>query len=100
MIPLSVVFRQQALDDLENIAAYIRSDDPRAAARVVQRIHRTVFKTLAHFPDGGRLDPETGAREFPVSGLPYLVIFVTGDEVLDVIGIFHTSRDPGSKPRP
>jgi toxin ParE1/3/4 len=100
MSALPVVFRQQAIDDLKAISDYISRDDRAAAARVVQRIHRTIFKTLAHYPHGGRIDRETGAREFPVPGLPYLVIFVPGDEVLDVVGIFQTSRDPDSKPRP
>jgi toxin ParE1/3/4 len=76
MKPLPVVFRTQALRDLKGIADYIASHDPAAAARVIQRIHQTIFKTIANFPNGGRLDQKTGTREFPVSGLPYLIIYL------------------------
>jgi plasmid stabilization system protein ParE len=100
MTPLAVVFRAEALDDLAEISDFISGTDPAAASRVIQRIHATIFKTLAQFPMAGRLDPETGAREFPVPNLPYIVIFLPLDDVLDVVGIFHTSRDPTTKPRP
>jgi hypothetical protein len=38
-------------------------------------------------------------REFPVPGLPYIIVFVPRDGLLDIIGVFHASRDPDSKPR-
>jgi plasmid stabilization system protein ParE len=50
MTPLQVVFRQQAMDDLAAISDFIGRDDPAAAARIIQRLHRAIFKTLAHFP--------------------------------------------------
>ena len=100
MKPPAVVFRSQALADLECIESFIAADDPAAASPVIQRIHNSIFKTLAYFPQGGRLDRETGVREFPVSGLPYLIIFLPLPDAIDVIGVFHTSRPPTDKPRP
>ena len=100
MRPMQVVFRQQAIDDLAAIAAYISRESPAGADKVIQKIHRTIFKTLANFPSGGRLDRATGAREFPVAGLPYLVIFLASEDLLYIVAVFHTSREPASKPRP
>jgi len=55
---------------------------------------------LAHFPRAARLDEETGAREYVVRGLPLLIIYVAADDWVEIIGIFHTARDPEGKPRP
>lgn len=86
---LDVVFRQQALEDLQNIASYIAERDQQAARRVLQRIHSVIFRTLARLPGAGRLDTSTGTREFPVRGLPYVVIYVPQSHYVDVIAIYH-----------
>ena len=98
--PKDVVYRVQALDDLAGISEFIAQHDPGAADLVIQRIHRTIYRTLARFPHGGRLDTRTGAREFPVPGLPYVVIYLATADNLDVVAVFHTSRDPATKPKP
>jgi plasmid stabilization system protein ParE len=85
--------------DLENILSYIADRDAVAAASVAQRIDRAV-DTIAHFPRAARLDEETGAREYVVRGLPLLIIYVAADDWVEIIGIFHTARDPEGKPRP
>jgi len=100
MRQLGVVFRAHALDDLKVISEYIAAHDPAAADRVIQRIHRVIFTTLANFPYGGRLDRATGVREFPVPGLPYLIIYLPGADAIDIVAFFHTSRDPSDKPKP
>ncbi|RTL72456.1 MAG: type II toxin-antitoxin system RelE/ParE family toxin [Hyphomicrobiales bacterium] len=51
MIP--VRFSRLALADLEDIAAYIASDNPAAAARVINRIEELCF-ALGHMPGLGR----------------------------------------------
>jgi toxin ParE1/3/4 len=96
---LTVRFRQQALADLENIAGYIAEYDPAAADRVMQRIHRSIFTTLLTVPKAGRVNEDLQAREFPVPNLPYLIVYVLADVHLEIIGVFHTARDPATKPR-
>jgi toxin ParE1/3/4 len=97
---LPVTFRAEALSDLESISTYISLRDEAAAARVVQRIHRVIFNTIAVLPRCGRLDVDTGFRQFPVPGVPYLVLYVPQAEFIDIVAIFHSSRDPATKPRP
>jgi plasmid stabilization system protein ParE len=53
---MTVVFREEALADLEEIAQYIAQHDPRAADRVVAHIHRTIYRTIAVLPLSGRLN--------------------------------------------
>lgn len=99
MRPLPVAFRSQALDDLRQISDFIAEHDPEAADRVVRRIHRVIFGTIARLPECGRKS-EGGAREFLVPGSPYLVIYLASRDCIDVVAVFHTSRDPADKPRP
>ena len=86
------------LKTLENVLSHIAASNPTAAAGVAARIDRTL-SIVGDFPGAGRLDPDTGAREWLVTGLPLLVIYAIQSDCVEVIGIFHTSRDPQTKPR-
>jgi toxin ParE1/3/4 len=97
---MTVVFREEALADLEEIAQYIAQHDPRAADRVVAHIHRTIYRTIAVLPLSGRLNSTNNTREYAVPGLPYLVIYMPTVEGVDVIAVFHTARDPAAKRQP
>lgn len=94
---MTVVFREEALADLDEIAQFIAKGSPAAAQRVIARIHRTIYKTIAVLPLAGRANPANNTREYAVPGLPYLVIYVPVGDTIDVIAIFHTARDPASK---
>lgn len=95
---MRVVYTDDALADLENILSYIAERNPAAAAYVAARIELAV-DDIALFPRASRLDPETGVREHVVPGLPVLIIHQVDDELIEIIAIFHTSRDPASKRR-
>ena len=98
MSALPIVFREQALTDLEGISAYISQDNPAAAERVIKRIYTVIFNTIATFPRSGT-QGDGLAREFAVPGLQYLIVYIPTDAFIDVIGVFHSARDPASKPR-
>ena len=97
---MSVVFRDEAISDLDEIARYIARHNPAAAARVIARIHRVIYRTIDRLPLSGRLNRANNTREFAVPGLPYLVIYRPVGDAVDVIAIFHTSRDPATKRQP
>ena len=97
---MKVVFREEAIADLDEIARFIAGYDPAAANRVIARIHRTIYRTIAVLPLSGRLNPANNSREYVVPGLPYLVIYLPARDVVDIIAVFHTARDPGSKRQP
>ena len=52
-----IVWAAPALDDLDDVAAYIAADDARAAARLVQRVFDSVER-LRDFAAAGRRVPE------------------------------------------
>lgn len=82
--------------DLTNIADYLRPRNPQAAARVLDEIERT-FAMLVRAPYVGRPSERPGLREFPLGNFPYLVVYRVTDAV-EILAIFHTSRDPADKP--
>jgi toxin ParE1/3/4 len=96
---MTVVFRDEALADLEEIARYIARHNP-AAARVIARIHRVIYRTMDRLPLSGRLNRANGTREFAVPGLPCLIIYLPVGDVVGVIAVLHASRDPATKRQP
>ena len=66
---MKVVFREEALADLDEIARFIAGYDTAAANRVIARIHRTIYRTIAVLPLSGRLNPVNNTREYAVPGL-------------------------------
>jgi plasmid stabilization system protein ParE len=64
---------------------------------VADRIRRAV-RNIGYFPGVGRLHERTGTREYLVRGLPYLLIYSVDDDSIEIIAVFHTSRDPRAKP--
>lgn len=55
--------------------------------------------TIQNFPNAARLDEETGAHEYVLRGLPLLIIYTVGSDVIEIVAVFHTSRDPERKTR-
>ena len=97
---MTVVFRDEAISDLDEIARCIAHHNPAAAERVVARIHRVIYRTIDRLPLCGRLNRANNTREFAVPGLPYLIVYRPVGDVVDVIAVFHTSRDPTTKRQP
>ena len=96
---MKVVFREEAIADLEAIADYVSKQDPVAAARVVTRIHRVIYGTFAPcLWVAGSIRQTT--LVYAVPGLPYLIVYLPSDNTIDILGVFHTSRDPATKPQP
>ena len=96
---MSVVCRDEAIAVLDDIARHIAQHDP-AAARVVARIHRVIYRTIDKLPLSGRLNRANNTRELAVPGLPYLIIYRPVGDIVDVIAVLHTSRDPATKRQP
>ncbi|MBY6242974.1 type II toxin-antitoxin system RelE/ParE family toxin [Methylosinus sp. Sm6] len=80
-----------ALRDLEAIGDYIARDNPAAADRVVTRIldQAELLAVHAHAGRAGRV-PET--REMIVSDSPFVLPYRVRGEVVEVLAVFHGSR--------
>jgi len=89
---MKVSYSRVALAQLDDIFAYIATDNPAAAAEVVTEIE-AVIDHLAHFPFAGRLTDEGGVRMFVLSRYPYLFYKVLPNENLRILRILHGAQD-------
>ena len=84
-------WHKRAVRDLQAARAYIAQDDPRAAARVAERILEAVEK-LPNSPGLGRPGRVIDTRELVISGTPYLVPYrVVGDAVV-ILRVLHGAQ--------
>lgn len=88
---MNVLWFPRALDDLEEIRAYIARDDPGSAAVVVQRLLDAV-ETLRDFPESGRHGHVAGTRELVVTRTPYIVTYRTRGDFIHVLNVLHGAR--------
>jgi len=82
-----------ALRNLDDEAAYIARENPKAAAEFVHDMLATVDQ-LAQFPAVGREGRLPGTREWVVPDRPYLIPYRVRHGRLQVLRIFHTRRLP------
>ena len=88
---MEVRWLDDALADVTGIYRYIATDDPRAAARVVERVQAAV-RRLNDAPHHGRPGRWPGTRELVVPRAPYIVPYrVAGDHV-EILRVFHGAR--------
>lgn len=81
----------RAVRDLANIYVYISVDNDQAAKTITQRL-KTSMELITLRPDIGRPSPDSRIREWSVPGLPYLIPYRVRGEVVEILRVFHTSR--------
>jgi toxin ParE1/3/4 len=90
--PLALIWSDPALDDLDEIAAYIALDKPAAAAALVQRVMATVERLRAHPASGRRVPelPKTPYREVLVP--PCRIIYRRDGGTIFIVYVFRGER--------
>lgn len=96
---MKIVWTRDAADDLEDVLNYISERSPKGAQAVAEQIAVTL-DSISRFPKSGRLDEVTGCRERLAGRFSLLLVYAIGDEHIEIIALFHTSRDPATKPKP
>lgn len=91
-----VVWSEAALDDMDDLTAYIAADNPMAALRVVDRIEESA-KRLGEMPIGRR-GRVSGTYEKLVRRLPYIIAYAiqalpTGREQVVILRVIHSARN-------
>ena len=87
-----------ALAHIAEISAYIRKDNPAAARRVVDQIRRDA-KHLTLHPLLGRKGRIEETRELVISRYPYIIVYRTADQAVEILAVIHAARDwPQSLP--
>lgn len=88
---VEVVWRNEALDDLDRIATYIRQFDRDAANRIVERLI-ACGDSLAAFPNRGR--PAFAGQRQMTSVPPYILTYAVEEDGVYILGIRHGARRP------
>lgn len=78
--------------DLEDIWVYLAQQNEILADKKIAQI-LDKFPMLAQFPEMGRKQDElqTGLRSFPIK--PYIIFYTQLPEFVEIVRIFHQSRD-------
>jgi toxin ParE1/3/4 len=79
-------------DDLQNISDYLHEKHPQFAQTTVGRLYSEI-RQLGRFPSRGRPGRELGTRELVLTGLPYVVVFRSTDQMVEILRIYHGSQN-------
>jgi toxin ParE1/3/4 len=90
---MQVEWLRTALRNLDEEAAYLAQENPKAAHEFVQAM-LTGLERVAEFPSMGKEGRIPGTREWVVPKWPYIVPYRIRDGRLQVMRIFHTRRQP------
>ncbi|GLH48691.1 MULTISPECIES: type II toxin-antitoxin system RelE/ParE family toxin [Pseudomonas] len=90
---MQVEWLRAALRNLDDEAAYIAEENPKAAHEFVLAI-LSGLEQVAAFPAMGKEGRVPGTREWVVSRWPYIVPYRIREGRLQVMRIFHTRRQP------
>ena len=93
---MQIFWLKKALLNLDEIAEYIAKDNPYAAIKVVEAIESQV-NLLASQPAIGRTGRVLGTRELVITNMPYLVPYRIKNNTVEILRVFHTSRNPARK---
>jgi toxin ParE1/3/4 len=89
---MEIIWRPSAVEDIELARRYIAEFNPKAAARVFVAIRASV-RTLADFPQRGRLGRVEGTRELVVPHTPYLIAYTVIGQQLVILAVLHHARE-------
>lgn len=82
---------EEAADDLEHIADYLRAHTPSRARDLIRAVYDAPSELLP-FPNRGRQGKKEGTRELVLSPLPYIVIYKVVEETIFVVRILHGAQ--------
>ena len=88
---MRVKWLRRALENLDEEAAYIATDNPRIAAEFVVCM-RDSAAILADHPNMGRSGRIAGTRELIVTRFPYILPYRVRGCAVEVLRVFHTAR--------
>lgn len=93
---MRVRLTSRAFRDLANITDYVAERSPQAARNVEARLRRSL-RILKHAPYLGRTGVRPSVRELTIPKMPFKIIYQITDNTIEVLTVFHTSRDPMGK---
>jgi len=82
----------EAAENLEAIYAYLREYHPSFAESTIHILYNAV-RTLRDLPERGRPGTLPATREFVLPHLPYIIVYRTIEQTVEVLHIYHGAQD-------
>ena len=86
-----VEWASSAIDDCDDIFAYIRRDSLRAA-RATDIAIETQAERLIDFPHSGRPGRHAGTRELVIIGTPYIAAYIITEDAVRILRVLHGAQ--------
>ena len=90
-VELPVAWLRLALQDLNDIAVFIATDDAVAAQAVVEALW-LAGQSLRLHPERGRPGRVPGTRELVLTDLPYFIAYRVKADQVQILRVLHTAR--------
>ncbi len=91
---MTVVWTDEALRDLEEIAAYVLVNYPSVGPDLARRI-RAVVAWIGHWPESARRSARRpGVRVVPLGRYPYRIFYRIEGDAVQILHIHHAARRP------
>jgi addiction module RelE/StbE family toxin len=81
-----------AVNDLEQISAYIMKQNPTAARDVIRAITDGISR-LEMFSNLGRTGQVEGTRELVFTSLPYIGVYRVKEKAVEILRVYHAAQD-------
>lgn len=89
---MKLVWSREFRDQIRREYEFIHGRNPAAAESTVDRIDKAT-RRLRDFPQSGRSWHLPNTWELVVPGLPYVVVYRILNNAVDLLALFHTSRE-------
>lgn len=90
---MKVIYTDEALENLDEILAYISANYPTVYDAFQSRV-RSVVERIGAWPDSAQEVAERpGVRVVPLIRYPYKVFYRTATEAVEILYIHHAARD-------
>ena len=88
---MRIKWLKRSVNDLEQLFDYIAEDNPQAAGNEVMKAAQSA-ELLSENPYLGRAGRVPETREYIVPESPYLMIYRIKSRIMEILRIFHSSR--------
>jgi addiction module RelE/StbE family toxin len=89
---MAIVWLEGAVDDLNEIVDYIAARNPAASAKAAAALHDAAAHLDSH-PQMGRRGRLGGTRELVVARFPFIIVYRTLRDRVEVLRVIHGRRD-------
>lgn len=94
---LKLRYSPRARREIDGILSHIRRSSPYGASSVAARLEELIAR-IRVFPDLGRKTEVNGVRQINANPYPYVIIYRTSEEMIEIVTVRHSAREDAHEP--